>query len=60
LSESVSTEGEWCEITAQTTAPAYMISTSGSTGRPKCAVVPHKAIVNFAYAMKPYYPRGGL
>ena len=60
LSENVSTEGEWCEITAQTTAPAYMISTSGSTGRPKCAVVPHKAIVNFAYAMKPYYPRGGI
>ena len=60
LSENVNSEGEWRKITAQTTAPAYMISTSGSTGRPKCTVVPHKAIVNFAYAMEPYYPHGAV
>ncbi|MFN3987982.1 MAG: amino acid adenylation domain-containing protein [Rhodocyclaceae bacterium] len=40
------------EPVAQADGPAYVIYTSGSTGRPKGVEVPHKALVNFLYAMQ--------
>ncbi|SBS30210.1 Dimodular nonribosomal peptide synthase [Marinomonas spartinae] len=33
-------------------SPAYVIYTSGSTGRPKGVEIPHKALINFLYAMQ--------
>ena len=38
---------------------AYVIYTSGSTGRPKGVMVPHRSVVNHAFAIRDLYELGG-
>jgi enterobactin synthetase component F len=39
-------------LSIQGNSSAYVIYTSGSTGRPKGVEIPHKALMNFLYAMQ--------